>query len=160
MLIFLKFRSTSLQPPANDVEAWCRLCFGRLRPTPRPGNPATNSTTQIKVKTPVVLDSCAIIDTQANSNQQLKPGSEMDGNIPVQITPGISLPDKVENKDVKTDVKFPAHEGILPLGIVLFLCYKCLYLHNSGHKAILLSLHPYRPYVHINQTFTDDKPTL
>ena len=27
------------QPPANDVNSWCQLCFGRIKPPPRKGEP-------------------------------------------------------------------------------------------------------------------------
>lgn len=99
----LKVTKLPTVPHANDVEAWCRLCFGRLKPPPRLGHGShsnqgyhTNPVTQLTLDVP---------ETTSES-RSVKMESDMSDN------------EKNEHKDNKT-VEFPTHEGMLPLVSVM-----------------------------------------
>lgn len=82
------------QPHANDVEAWCRLCFGRVKPPARLGhNP------------PVSNLEAAIEDNNTD--------------VKMELDREVKLEDREMGEQEKTDsapTGFPTYEGILPLG--------------------------------------------
>ncbi|XP_060604801.1 gem-associated protein 2-like [Ruditapes philippinarum] len=79
----------NFQPHANDVEAWCRLCFGRLRPPARLGQDPS------KIKS----------DLNTSENET---DIKMDSDRETTDT------DRPESSTT-----FPSHEGILPLVSVM-----------------------------------------
>ena len=104
------------QPPANDVEAWCRLCFGRLRPTPRTNIAASNTTPNAPTATHVALDTVTNTSTEAGA-VKVEPGVNSENPSPPSAESRTSdqLTSDMQQGQQNNVAKFPKHEGILPL---------------------------------------------
>ena len=111
------------QPPANDVEAWCRLCFGRLRPTPRTNIAASNTIPNPPTATPnpptathVALDTVTNTSTDAGAGK-VETGVNSENPSPPSAESRTSdqLTSDMQQGQQNNVAKFPKHEGILPL---------------------------------------------
>ena len=80
------------QPHANDVEAWCKLCFGRLKPPPRKGQ---QSNPQPLATQPAIVHKAVEPDPLADSQQQ-------NAGFPMTLNPGNSIAVSTNQGDVRT----------------------------------------------------------
>lgn len=103
------------QPHANDVEGWCKLCFGRLKPPARLGQEAT------------------VLDQQLDITQSMECRTELDQNI-IEDSEAV---DTVSFPSHEGILPLGTYEIILELWIVHdmhFLLIKHLRYENSLHS--------------------------
>ncbi|XP_052813822.1 gem-associated protein 2-like [Mya arenaria] len=104
-------------PHCNDVESWCRLCFGRLKPPARRGHnaqqPLANQNTDSLL---LVENECNVPSVQAENDVSLVSADV--GTISTHCDTGAmsALSDTTKDEEENTiKQSFPTHEGILPL---------------------------------------------
>ncbi|XP_045169672.2 gem-associated protein 2-like [Mercenaria mercenaria] len=106
----LKVEKLPTVPHANDVEAWCRLCFGRLRPPARLGQDPSVTKSELmdpSVVKPELMDPSDVKSEMNTTDNELHIKMESDREI------------NDTEKSGSTSAVFPSHEGILPLVSVM-----------------------------------------
>ncbi|KAH3720658.1 gem-associated protein 2-like isoform X2 [Dreissena polymorpha] len=131
----LKVTKLPTVPHHNDIEAWCRLCFGRLKPPSKRGPVSSSASSMATVaglqkKEAGAFSDCRVLETETKPVNMDLSATDLGANSVLSESEsnmsgcesgndserGLGV---AENISQGADKSFPVHEGILPLVSVM-----------------------------------------